>query len=75
MHDLDRSTVSGDSPAAIGRRLRERRLELGLSQRDLALETGAVSDAEELARLVLETEGQPLPQRAVALAKRVLRER
>ena len=96
--------------ATVGERIRERRLELGLSQRELAtegvsyayisrlesngrrpsvgalrkiaprlgvsvhwLETGEPDPAEELARLVLEHRGRPLPTRAVRLARSVLR--
>jgi transcriptional regulator with XRE-family HTH domain len=97
------------APAAIGRRLRQRRERLGLSQRDLSepgvsyayisriesgartpsvkalrklapklgvsvawLETGEQSPAEQLARLVLDHDGQLLPARARRLARRVL---
>jgi transcriptional regulator with XRE-family HTH domain len=97
------------APAAIGRRLRQRRESLGLSQRDLSepgvsyayisriesgartpsvkalrklapklgvsvdwLETGEQSPGEQLARLVLDHAGQPLPATAVKLAHRVL---
>jgi transcriptional regulator with XRE-family HTH domain len=97
------------APAAIGRRLRQRRERLGLTQRELSepgvsyayisriesgartpsmkalrklapklgvsvawLETGEQSPAEQLARLVLDQAGQPLPAPAVKLAQRVL---
>ena len=97
--------------ATIGDRIRTRRLEFALSQRDLAskgvtgayvsrietndripstrtlrklapklgvsvhwLETGAPDPAEQLAQLVLEHEGHPLPHRATALARTVLRQ-
>lgn len=93
----------------VGERIRQRRLALGLSQRQLAsdgvtyayisrleantrqpsvkalrklapklgvsphwLETGESDPAEELARLVLEHRGRPLPQKAVTLARTVL---
>jgi len=96
----------------VGERIRQRRLELGLSQREVAspgvsyayisrleanarqpstkalrkiapklgvsvywLETGEDDPARELARLVIEHEGQPLPKRAAALARVVLSER
>lgn len=96
--------------ATVGERIRSRRLELGLSQRELAtegvsyayisrlesndrrasvsalrkiapmlgvsvywLETGDPDPAEELARLVLEHRGRPLPAGAARLARRVLR--
>lgn len=96
--------------ATVGERIRERRLELGLSQRELAtkgvsyayisrlesngrrasvsalrkiapklevsvhwLETGKPDPAEELARLVLDHRGRPLPAAAARLARRVLR--
>ena len=95
----------------VGERIRERRLALGLSQRELAcegvsyayisrleantrqpsvkalrklapklgvsahwLETGEDDPAEELARLVLEHRGRPLPRQAAALARRILRD-
>jgi len=98
-------------PATVGDRIRQRRLELGLTQRDLAspgvsyayvsrleantrhpstkalrklaprlgvsvywLETGGEDPAQELARLVIEHDGQPLPERAAALARVVLSE-
>ena len=97
--------------ATVGERIRERRLELGLSQRELAtdgvsyayisrieanerrpslralrkvapklevsvywLETGKPDPAEQLARLVLEHRGKPLPGRATTLARLVLRD-
>jgi transcriptional regulator with XRE-family HTH domain len=97
--------------ATIGDRIRQRRLELGLSQRELAtegvsyayisrlesnerrasvralrkiapklgvsvhwIETGKPDPAEELARLVLDNRGGPLPARATTLARRLLRE-
>jgi transcriptional regulator with XRE-family HTH domain len=97
--------------ATIGDRMRQRRLELGLSQRELAtegvsyasisrleantrtpstkalrrlapklgvsvhwLETGEPDPADQLARLVLEHRGRPLPVRATRLARAVLRE-
>ena len=97
--------------ATIGERIRQRRLELGLSQRELAtegvsyayisrlegndrrpsmralrklaprlnvsahwLETGQPDPAEQLARLVLEHRGKPLPATASKLAQRVLGE-
>ena|SRR5690242_5990259 len=97
--------------ATIGDRIRQRRLELGLSQRELAtegvsyayisrlesnerrasvralrkiapklgvsvhwIETGNPDPAEELARLVLDNRGGPLPARATTLARRLLRE-
>jgi transcriptional regulator with XRE-family HTH domain len=100
-----------DDPAAVGRRVRERREELGLSQRALAepglsyayisrieagvrrpsvralrklapklgvsahwLETGETSDAERLARLVIQHEGGGLPKTALRLARRILGE-
>ena len=93
----------------VGLRLRKRRVELGLSQRELAcegvsyayisrleagsrepsvkalrkiapklgvsvhwLETGQADPAEELARLVLEHHGGPLPPRARSVAREVL---
>jgi transcriptional regulator with XRE-family HTH domain len=93
----------------VGDRIRERQVELGLSQRELAsegvsyayisrleantrqpsvralrklapklgvsshwLETGDDDPAEELARLVLEHRGRPLPRQAVTLARTVL---
>jgi transcriptional regulator with XRE-family HTH domain len=100
-----------DTPTAIGRRIRERREELGLSQRALAepglsyayisrieagkrrpsvralrklapklgvsahwLETGETSDAEKLARVVIEHQGGGLPKAALRLARRILGE-
>jgi transcriptional regulator with XRE-family HTH domain len=97
---------------SVGLRIRERRLALGLSQRELAcegvsyayisrleagardpsvkalrklaprlgvsvhwLETGEPDPAEELARLVLEHGGGPLPARALRIARAVLGER
>lgn len=99
----------GTHMATIGERIRQRRQELGLSQRELAsegvsyayisrleanerqpstkalrklapkldvtvhwLETGEPDPAEELARLVLEHRGRPLPARAGTLARSVL---
>jgi transcriptional regulator with XRE-family HTH domain len=99
---------SGNVPT-IADRIHERRLELGLSQREAAckgvsaahlcrlergdrspsgkalrsiaarfsvsvhwLETGEADPAEELARLVLEYKGRPLPTRARGLAQAVL---
>ena len=96
--------------ATVGERIQERRLELGLSQRELAtegvsyayisrlesngrrpsisalrkiaprlgvsvhwLETGKPDPAAELARLVLEHRGRPLPTGAARLARSVLR--
>jgi transcriptional regulator with XRE-family HTH domain len=96
----------------VGERIRQRRLELGLSQRELAepgvsyayisrieahsrspsvralrklapklgvtvhwLETGEPDPAEQLARLVLQRSGRPLPRSAETLARAVLRER
>jgi transcriptional regulator with XRE-family HTH domain len=105
--------VNGDifprQMATVGDRIRERRLALGLSQRELAsdgvsyayisrleanarqpsvkalrklapklgvsahwLETGKNDPAQELARLVLERRGRPLPRQAVTLARAVL---
>jgi transcriptional regulator with XRE-family HTH domain len=95
--------------ATVGERIRQRRVELGLSQRALAsqgvsyayisrleantrqpsvkalrtlaarlhvsvhwLETGDADPAEELAQLVLDHRGQPLPARATTLARAVL---
>ena len=95
--------------ATVGDRIHQRRVELGLSQRQLAsegvsyayisrleanirqpsvkavrklaatlgvsahwLETGDDDPAHELARLVLQHRGRPLPQRAVKLAHAVL---
>jgi transcriptional regulator with XRE-family HTH domain len=97
--------------ATAGDRIRQRRLELGLSQRELAtegvsyayisrlesnarrasvralrkiapklgvsvhwLETGKPDPVEELARLVLDGGGRPLPARATTLARGLLRE-
>ena len=97
--------------ATIGERIRDRRLELGLSQRDVAcpgisgayvsrieagsrqpsvkalrqlapilgvsvhwLETGKVDPAEQLAQLVIDHRGEPLPTRATTLAREILRE-
>ena len=99
----------GRQMTTVGDRIRERRLALGLSQRELAcegvtyayisrleanarqpsvkalrkiapklgvsphwLETGEDDPAEELARLVLEHRGRPLPRQAVKLARVVL---
>ena len=96
----------------VGERIRERRVELGLSQRELAcdgvsyayvsrleantrqasiralrklaarldvsvhrLETGREDPAEELALLVLDHQGRPLPPKAVTLARKLLRAR
>lgn len=96
----------------IGDRIRSRRLELGLSQRDLAcdgvtyayisrleanartpsvkalrklaaklgvfvhwLETGQPDPAEQLAQLVFDHAGRPLPPQATRLAHAILRER
>jgi transcriptional regulator with XRE-family HTH domain len=104
--------MSGDTLArqmTVGERIRQRRLELGLSQRELAsegvsyayvsrleagtrqpsvkalrklapklgvsphwLETGEDDPAEELARLVLQHRGRPLPRQAMALARAIL---
>jgi transcriptional regulator with XRE-family HTH domain len=95
--------------SSIGERIRQRRVELGLSQRELAsegvsyayisrleadarrpsiralrklapklgvsahwLETGETDPAEELAQIVLEHRGRPLPRAAVPLARKVL---
>jgi len=95
--------------STIGDRIRQRRLELGLSQRELAsegvtyayisrleanarrpsiralrqlaprlgvsvhwLETGEADPAEQLAQIVLEHSGRPLPRVAVPLARKVL---
>ena len=103
------SDIFARQMATVGERIRQRRLALGLSQRDLAsegvtyayisrleantrqpsvkalrklaprlgvsvhwLETGKDDPAEELARLVLEHRGRPLPRRAVTLARTVL---
>jgi transcriptional regulator with XRE-family HTH domain len=97
------------APETVGDRIRRRRLELGLSQRQLSspgvsyayvsriegndrrpsmkalrklapmlgvsvywLETGERDPAEELAGLVLEHRGRPLPERAITLARTVL---
>jgi len=97
------------APSTVGERIRQRRLELGLSQRQLAgpgvtyayisrieanartpsvtalrklaakldvsvhwLETGQPDPADELARLVLDYQGEPLPPRALALARAML---
>ena len=99
----------GRHMSTVGERIRQRRLELSLSQRDLAapgvsyayisrleanartpsvralraiapklqvsvhwLETVEPDPAEELAQLVLDHEGRPLPRRAVVLAHAVL---
>ena len=96
--------------ATVGDRIRERRLELGLSQRELAcdgvtyayisrleangrrpsvralrkiaprlgvsvhwLETGEPDPAQQLAQLVLDHQGRPLPARASTVARRLLR--
>ena len=96
----------------IGERIRQRRQELGLSQRELAadgvsyayisrveanqrrpsiralrklapklgvtvhwLETGKQDPAHDLARLVLDRVGEPLPARATTLARLILRGR
>jgi transcriptional regulator with XRE-family HTH domain len=104
--------MSGDTLArqmTVGERIRQRRLELGLSQRELAsegvsyayvsrleagtrqpsvkalrklapklgvsphwLETGEDDPAEELARLVLQHRGRPLPRQAITLARAIL---
>src|SRR5437868_12099075 len=101
-------TVGRQMPT-VGDRIRERRLELRLSQRELAcegvtyayisrleantrqpsvkavrklapklgvsahwLETGEEDPAAELARVVLEHRGRPLPRQAVKLARAVL---
>jgi len=98
--------------STIGERIRQRRVELGLSQRDLAepgvsyayisrieantrrpsvhalrklapklqvsthwLENGEEDPAEQLAQLVLDQQGRPLPRRAAALARAVLERR
>ncbi len=95
--------------STIGDRIRQRRLELGLSQRELAsegvtyayisrleanarrpsiralrqlaprlgvsvhwLETGEADPAEQLAQIVLEHRGRPLPKAAIPLARKVL---
>ncbi len=95
--------------STVGDRIRQRRLELGLSQRELAsegvtyayisrleanarrpsiralrqlapklgvtvhwLETGEDDPAEQLAQIVLEHRGRPLPQIATRLARKVL---
>jgi transcriptional regulator with XRE-family HTH domain len=95
--------------STIGDRIRQRRLALGLSQRELAsegvtyayisrleanarrpsiralrqlapklgvsvhwLETGEADPAEQLAQIVLEHRGRPLPQIATRLARKVL---
>jgi transcriptional regulator with XRE-family HTH domain len=94
---------------SIGDRIRQRRLELGLSQRELAsegvsyayisrleanarrpsiralrqlapklgvsvhwLETGEADPAEQLAQIVLDRRGRPLPPIATRLARKVL---
>jgi transcriptional regulator with XRE-family HTH domain len=99
----------GPEITAVGERIRQRRLALGLSQRQIAsegvshayisrieantrqpsvkalrklapklgvslhwLETGRDGPAEELARLVLEHRGRPLPERADSLARSIL---
>ena len=103
------SDIFSRQMTTVGERIRQRRLALGLSQRDLAsegvtyayisrleantrqpsvkalrklaprlgvsvhwLETGKDDPAEELARLVLEHRGRPLPRRALTLARTVL---
>ena len=95
--------------STIGDRIRQRRLELGLSQRELAsegvtyayisrletnarrpsiralrqlaprlgvsvhwLETGEADPAEQLAQIVLEHRGRPLPKESIPLARKVL---
>jgi transcriptional regulator with XRE-family HTH domain len=95
--------------STIGDRIRQRRLALGLSQRELAsegvtyayisrleanarrpsiralrqlapkldvsvhwLETGEADPAEQLAQIVLEYRGRPLPKAAIPLARQVL---
>ena len=95
--------------STVGERIRQRRVELGLSQRELAsegvsyayisrleanarrpsiralrqlapklgvsahwLETGEADPAEELARIVLEHRGRPLPKAAIPLARKIL---
>lgn len=100
---------AASSRSTVGDRIRERREELGLSQRELAepgisyayisriesgahdpsvkalrklapklettvawLETGENDPADELAALVLERRGQPLPPSAGILARRIL---
>jgi transcriptional regulator with XRE-family HTH domain len=106
------SASVGPHMATVGERIRQRRLELGLSQRELAsegvtyayisrleanartpsikalrrlatkldvsvhwLETGEQDPAEQLAQLVLEHQGRPLPRRADTLARAVLQRR
>ena len=103
--------MSRTDAETIGDRIRKRRLELGLSQSELAaagvtysyisrieanirqpsakalrqlapklrvsvhwLETGKPHPAEQLARLVLQHRGRPLPPRAETLARSVLRQ-
>jgi transcriptional regulator with XRE-family HTH domain len=98
--------------SSVGDRIRQRRLELGLSQRELAsegvsyayisrleantrqpstkalrklspklavsvhwLETGKQDPAQQLAQLVLDQQGHPLPPRATTLARTILRNR
>jgi transcriptional regulator with XRE-family HTH domain len=100
---------SGRNRSSIGERVRARRRELGLSQRDVSeagltyayvsrieagqrtpsvkalrklapklkttvawLETGQEDPAYQLARLVLEHRGQPLPPAALRIARQVL---
>jgi len=100
---------SGSPMTTIGERIRQRRLELGLSQRAIAsegvtyayisrieanarrpsvralrqlagkldvsvhwLETGQPDPAEQLAQLVLEHRGRPLPAQATRLARALL---
>ena len=105
---MNRGSFDADM-ATVGDRIKQRRLELGLSQRELAddgvsyayisrleadtrtpstkvlrtlapklgvtvhwLETGEPDPAEELARLVLNQRGAPLPARARSLARAIL---
>jgi transcriptional regulator with XRE-family HTH domain len=107
---MNRGSVAAQM--TVGERIRQRRLELGLSQRALAgegvsyayvsrleantrtpstkalrvlapklgvsvhwLETGEQDPAEQLAQLVLEHRGRPLPSRASTLARALLRDR
>lgn len=104
--------ASADVTGSVGDRIRERRRELGISQRELGcagvsyayisrleangrtasvkvlrklaprlgvsvhwLETGEEDPAEELARIVLDHKGGPLPGRATRLANIILRSR
>ena len=109
------ATIAASFPhqvTSVGDRIRQRRLELGFSQRALAcegvtyayisrleantrqpstkalrklapklaisvhwLETGQHDPAEELAQIVLDQQGRPLPPRATTLARAVLRDR